>query len=43
MLFVPSRSGISHSPLEFTEPERCVDGARVLLGALLDLDERLDR
>jgi N-carbamoyl-L-amino-acid hydrolase len=43
MLFVPSRAGISHSPLELTEPERCVDGARVLLGALLDLDERLDR
>jgi N-carbamoyl-L-amino-acid hydrolase len=42
MLFVPSRAGVSHSPDEFTPPERCVDGARVLLRALLDLDERLD-
>jgi N-carbamoyl-L-amino-acid hydrolase len=42
MLFVPSRGGISHSPEEFTEPERCVDGARVLLRALCELDERLD-
>jgi N-carbamoyl-L-amino-acid hydrolase len=42
MVFVPSRGGVSHSPDEFTEPERCVDGARVLLRALLELDERLD-
>jgi N-carbamoyl-L-amino-acid hydrolase len=42
MLFVPSRGGISHSPEEFTEPERCVDGARVLLRALCELDQRLD-
>jgi beta-ureidopropionase / N-carbamoyl-L-amino-acid hydrolase len=42
MVFVPSRWGVSHSPEEFTPPERCVDGARVLLHALLGLDERLD-
>ncbi|HEY4026075.1 MAG TPA: M20/M25/M40 family metallo-hydrolase, partial [Candidatus Dormibacteraeota bacterium] len=42
MVFVPSRGGVSHSPDEFTPPERCVDGARVLLRALLDLDESLD-
>ena len=42
MIFVPSRDGVSHAPDEFTAPERCVDGARVLLGALLVLDERLD-
>jgi N-carbamoyl-L-amino-acid hydrolase len=42
MVFVPSRGGVSHSPDEFTPPERCVDGARVLLGALLALDQRLD-
>ena len=39
MLFVPSRGGVSHSPLEFTEPGHCVNGARVLLAALLDLDQ----
>jgi N-carbamoyl-L-amino-acid hydrolase len=42
MLFVPSRGGISHSPDEFTEPEQCVAGARVLLAALLKLDAALD-
>jgi hydantoinase/carbamoylase family amidase len=34
MLFVPSRSGISHSPEEFTDPEHCELGARVLARAL---------
>jgi N-carbamoyl-L-amino-acid hydrolase len=41
MVFVPSCGGVSHSPEEFTPPERCVDGGRVLLGALLELDARL--
>jgi allantoate deiminase len=30
MLFVPSRGGVSHSPDEFTSPEQCELGARVL-------------
>jgi hydantoinase/carbamoylase family amidase len=34
MLFVPSRAGISHSPEEFTPPEQCELGARVLAGAV---------
>jgi N-carbamoyl-L-amino-acid hydrolase len=42
MLFVPSRDGISHSPEEYTDPESCVAGARVLLAALLKLDAILD-
>jgi N-carbamoyl-L-amino-acid hydrolase len=37
MLFVPSRRGISHSPEEFTDPEHCELGARVLARALEDL------
>jgi beta-ureidopropionase / N-carbamoyl-L-amino-acid hydrolase len=41
MVFVPSRGGISHSPDEFTPPERCIEGAQVLLGALLELDRAL--
>lgn len=41
MIFVPSRNGVSHSPDEYTAPEACVDGARVLLTTLLKLDERL--
>jgi N-carbamoyl-L-amino-acid hydrolase len=42
MLFVPSRGGVSHSPDEYTSPEHCAAGARVLLATLLRIDERLD-
>ena len=42
MVFVPSRGGVSHSPEEFTEPGHCIDGVRVLLKALLEVDKRLD-
>ena len=42
MVFVPSRDGISHDPAEYTSPEHCILGARVLLGALLRLDEIFD-
>jgi allantoate deiminase len=34
MLFVPSRRGISHSPEEYTTPEQCELGSRVLARAL---------
>jgi allantoate deiminase len=34
MLFVPSRAGISHSPDEYTPPEQCELGARVLARAV---------
>jgi hydantoinase/carbamoylase family amidase len=37
MLFVPSRGGISHSPLEWTDPADCALGARVLAGTLREL------
>lgn len=30
MLFVPSRGGLSHTPDEFSSPEHCEQGARVL-------------
>ena len=30
MVFVPSAAGISHSPDEFTSPEHCELGARIL-------------
>ena len=39
MIFVPSRSGISHSPLEHTEPDDVVRGANVLLRSVVALDE----
>jgi N-carbamoyl-L-amino-acid hydrolase len=39
MIFVPSVGGISHSPLEHTEPDDLVAGAEVLLRALLAADD----
>ncbi|HVX39669.1 MAG TPA: Zn-dependent hydrolase [Gemmatimonadaceae bacterium] len=41
MLFVPSVNGISHSPLERTEDRDVVNGANVLLGAVLAMDATL--
>ncbi len=35
MIFVPSQGGASHSRREFTEWQDCVNGANVLLGAML--------
>jgi allantoate deiminase len=37
MLFVPSRAGVSHSPDEYTTPEQCELGARVLSRAVARL------
>lgn len=37
MIFVPSAGGISHSPLERTEPDALVAGANVLLDVVLAL------
>jgi acetylornithine deacetylase/succinyl-diaminopimelate desuccinylase-like protein len=37
MIFVPSKEGASHSPREFTEWKDCVNGANVLLQAVLRL------
>jgi N-carbamoyl-L-amino-acid hydrolase len=38
MIFVPSVGGVSHSPDELTHDEDCVNGANVLLNALLHVD-----
>ncbi|HZG38243.1 MAG TPA: Zn-dependent hydrolase [Nodosilinea sp.] len=38
MIFVPSEGGFSHSEVEYTTPEECVDGANVLLETVLRLD-----
>jgi N-carbamoyl-L-amino-acid hydrolase len=37
LLFAPSRDGISHNPLEWTDWDDCADATRVLAGALADL------
>jgi N-carbamoyl-L-amino-acid hydrolase len=38
MIFVPSVRGISHSPLEYTEPGDVTNGANVLMQTVLRLD-----
>jgi N-carbamoyl-L-amino-acid hydrolase len=38
MIFIPSVAGISHAPKEYSKPTDIVNGANVLLGALLRLD-----
>lgn len=42
MIFVPSRGGISHSPLEYTSAQDAANGAEVLYRTLLKLDEQLN-
>jgi N-carbamoyl-L-amino-acid hydrolase len=39
MIFIPSVGGISHSPKEFSRPKDIENGANVLLGTLLKLDQ----
>ena len=39
MIFVPSVDGISHSPRELTEWQDCVNGANVLLRAVIKMAE----
>ena len=43
MIFVPSRNGISHSPLEFSEWQHIAGGAEVLYRTILLLDGRLNK
>jgi len=39
MIFIPSIGGISHSPKEFSRPKDIENGAHVLLGAVLKVDQ----
>lgn len=41
MIFVPSKNGISHSPLEYTAPEDLVAGCQVLYETVKELDRQL--
>ena len=38
MVFVPSQDGVSHSPLEFTDPADIARGTNVLLNAVVRAD-----
>jgi N-carbamoyl-L-amino-acid hydrolase len=42
MIFVPSRGGISHSPLEYSAPDQVANGAEVLYRTVLRLDAALN-
>lgn len=42
MIFIPSRNGISHSPLEFSSWNDVANGAEVLYRTILLLDRQLD-
>ena len=37
MIFVPSREGISHNPLEYTSPEQLAVGVQALMNTLYAL------
>ena len=39
MFFVPSKAGTSHAKEEYTTPEDCLNGAKVLLETVLQLDK----
>jgi N-carbamoyl-L-amino-acid hydrolase len=39
MIFIPSIGGISHSPKEFSRPQDIENGANVLLGAVMRVDQ----
>ena len=41
MIFVPSKSGVSHAPDEFTSEQQITNGANVLLRTLVKMDEAL--
>ncbi|MFO7634762.1 MAG: Zn-dependent hydrolase, partial [Caldilinea sp.] len=41
MIFVPSRDGVSHAPDEFTAATDCINGGRVLLATMLELDVQI--
>ena len=38
MIFVPSRGGISHSQYEYTSPDQCYNGLRVLIETIRRID-----
>ena len=40
MIFVPCRGGVSHHPSEYSTPEQCANGVRVLTQVLAELANR---
>ena len=43
MIFVPSVGGISHAPDEYTDWQDCLNGANLLLQAVLELAAKSER
>jgi beta-ureidopropionase / N-carbamoyl-L-amino-acid hydrolase len=42
LIFVPSRDGISHAPLEFSTWEDVANGTEVLYRSILKLDKKMN-
>jgi N-carbamoyl-L-amino-acid hydrolase len=42
MIFVPSRDGISHAPLEFSTWDDVANGTEVLYRSILKLDKQMN-
>jgi N-carbamoyl-L-amino-acid hydrolase len=40
MLFIPCRDGVSHNPDEYSTPQQCAAGARVLAATVVELANR---
>lgn len=40
MIFVPSQDGLSHNEAEYTAPEECARGTKVLFQTILEIDRR---
>ncbi|NVK27942.1 MAG: Zn-dependent hydrolase [Flavobacteriia bacterium] len=43
MIFTPCLNGISHNEAEYSSPEECAAGANVLLHAMLEASERIEK
>ncbi|KAL8284163.1 hypothetical protein RQP46_004912 [Phenoliferia psychrophenolica] len=40
MVFIPSKDGISHNPVEYSTPAQCADGVQVIFEAVLGYDAK---
>jgi N-carbamoyl-L-amino-acid hydrolase len=42
MLFIPSKDGLSHTVVEYSNPEQIWQGANVLLNAVIEADAEME-
>jgi len=41
MIFIPSKDGLSHTVVEYSNPDQLANGANVLLNAVLSADAEM--